>query len=73
MAENLKTLRENLVRSPSARARFVSDLFTLLEKQGVDVDDPEVVSELDLNLDLSDGDKFVGGTLATTNIVTVVG
>lgn len=69
---DLNELRESLVRSPAARARFVSDLFTLLEKQGVNVDDPAMVRELDLNLDLSDGEKFVGGTLATTNIVTLV-
>jgi hypothetical protein len=69
---DLNELRANLVRSPAARARFVSDLFTLLEKQGIDVDDPAIVRELDLNLDLSDGEKFAGGALATTNIITIV-
>lgn len=70
---DLNAMRENLAQSPAARARFVSDLFTLLEKQGVDVNDPAIVAELNLNLDLSDGAKFAGGVATTTNIITITG
>lgn len=54
-------LRDRLVTNPAARAKFLSGYLDLLEAHGVNVNDPQVLQELGLNLDLSDGPAFVKG------------
>ncbi|HBC3919988.1 TPA: hypothetical protein ACVU4L_001665 [Vibrio parahaemolyticus] len=69
---NLKQLKENLEKNPAARAKFLADLLKTLESNGLDVNDPDVLKSLDLDLDLNDGPKFVEGLKASTVVVTLV-
>jgi len=71
MASDLLTLRNNLNKSPVARARFLADTFDLLSKNGVDVEDQEVLKSLDLNLDLTDSRKFIDGLAASSIVITI--
>lgn len=65
-------LRDRLATNPAARAKFLAGYLDLLGAHGVNVEDPEVLKELGLNLDLSDGPAFVQGLGdASTNIITV--
>ncbi len=68
----MSALNANLKQSAAARTKFLAGIMELLEKNGVDVSDEEVLKKLDLNLDLSDGEKFVKGLAASTVVVTVV-
>lgn len=72
MPNDLKGLRANLAKSPFARARFLADTLSLLKSNGVDVDDVSVMKELDLDMDLNNGERFVDGLVASTNIITIV-
>lgn len=72
MPGDLKKLRTNLLKNPAARARFLADLLGTLRQNGVDVDDPKVLKSLHLDLDLSDGKKFVAGLKASTVVITLV-
>lgn len=68
---DLPTLRSRLEQNPAARARFLADLLQTLQKNGVDVDNSKVLDSLKLDLDLSDGKKFVGGLSASSVIITI--
>lgn len=68
--EELAALQAKLVKSPAARAKFLSSVFTLLEDNGVAVTE-DLAARLDLNLDLRDGKNWTDGVLASTNIVTI--
>lgn len=72
MANDINDLNANLKQSAAARAKFLAGVLELLEKNGVDVKDEEVLKKLDLNLDLSNGEEFVKGLAASTVVVTVV-
>ena len=72
MANTLKDLRSKLVASPVARARFLADTLDLLNKNGLDVEDQDVLKSLDLSLDLNDGRKFVDGLAASTVVITII-
>lgn len=72
MPGNLKTLQQNLLKNPAARAKFLADLLDTLRKSGVDVDDPKVLESLQLDLDLTDGKKFIDGLKASTVVITIV-
>lgn len=70
---DMKSLQKKLETNPVARTRFLADLLGTLERSGVDIQDPKVLEQLNLNLDLRDGKKFLDGLRATTNIITIVG
>lgn len=72
MPNDLNNLRGRLVASPVARARFLADTLDLLGKNGLDVEDPDVLKSLDLSLDLNDGKKFVDGLRASTVVITII-
>lgn len=72
MASDLKNLNNRLINSPVARARFLADTLDLLEKNGLDVQDPDVLKSLDLNLDLNDGKKFIDGLRASSVVITII-
>lgn len=71
MANDLKKLRDNLAKSPAARARFLADTLEVLKRNGLDVDDVDVLKSLDLNLDLTDSKKFLDGLKASTVVITI--
>lgn len=70
-SKNLSDLGKNLKTNTVARAKFLAGFLDLLEKSGLDVQDERVIKELNLNLDLSDGEKFVKGLASSTNIITI--
>jgi len=69
---DLKALQKRLETNPIARTRFLADILGILERSGVDIHDSKVLDQLNLNLDLRDGKKFLDGLRASTNIVTIV-
>lgn len=69
---DLKSLQKKLESNPVARTRFLADILGILERNGVDVHDAKVLDQLNLNLDLRDGKKFLDGLRASTNIITIV-
>jgi|Laugrespbdmm15sd_2_1035082.scaffolds.fasta_scaffold03183_4 hypothetical protein len=71
-SKNLKALGTRLKTSTAARAKFLSSLLDTLEKNGVDVTDENVIKELNLHLDLTNGEAFVKGLAASTVVVTIV-
>jgi hypothetical protein len=71
MPNDLKKLRDNLTKSPAARARFLADTLEVLKRNGLDIDDPDVLQSLDLNLDLTDSKKFLDGLAASTVVITI--
>ncbi|WP_129800569.1 hypothetical protein [Streptomyces sp. F001] len=72
MANDLEALRANLIASPVSRAKFIANVFDMLEKSGVDVQDQAVIDALGLNLDLRDGQAWVDETLASSAVVTII-
>jgi hypothetical protein len=71
-SKNLKALGNRLKTSTAARAKFLSTLLETLEKNGVDINDETILKELNLNLDLTNGEQFVKGLAASTVVVTIV-
>jgi hypothetical protein len=71
MPSDLTALKARLVNSPAARARFLADTLDLLAKQGVDIEDADVLKSTGLSFDLSNGGKFVDESVASTNIITI--
>lgn len=69
---DMKSLQKRLETNPIARTKFLADLLGTLERNGVDIQDPKVLEQLNLNLDLRDGKKFLEGLRASTNIITIV-
>lgn len=72
MSQEFDRLKETLIASPAARARFLTSVFDMLEKNGVDTSNPDLAKELDVSLDLRDGKRFVADTLSSTAVVTLV-
>jgi hypothetical protein len=72
MADDLTALKARLVKSPAARARFLADTLDLLAKNGVDVEDKDILKSTGLSFDLANGQKFVDESVASTNIITIV-
>ncbi len=68
---DMKDLKAKLETNPAARAKFLADLLGMLENNGVDVNDANVLKSLDLNMDLSDGPKFVAGLKASSIAITI--
>ncbi len=72
MPDDLKSLRQRLLKNPSARAKLLADLLSTLKANGVDVDDPKVLKSLNLDFDLTDGRKFVESLKMSTVVITLV-
>jgi hypothetical protein len=69
---NLKDLQKSLETSAGARAKFLADLLSTLEKNGVDVNDKSVIESMNLNLDLRDGKEYIKGLTMSSNIITLI-
>jgi hypothetical protein len=73
MADGIfQPMTERLLATPAARAAFLADPLSMLEANGVNIRDPNVLNQLDLETDITDGRRFVDGSVASTNIVTLV-
>lgn len=68
----LKDLKHSLETNAAARAKFLANLLSTMEKSGVDVNDEKVLDSMKLHLDLRDGKEFVKGLAASSNIITIV-
>jgi hypothetical protein len=65
-----KDLKSNLQSSPAARAAFLADTVSLLQKHGVDVNAPEMQSALS-NVDLKNGANFLKSLAQSSAIITI--
>lgn len=71
MTNDLRSLRNVLINSPTARVHFLARTLDLFRDSGVDVDDPAVLADMDLDLNLTDGQKFVSGLAASSIVITI--
>ncbi|WP_175550280.1 hypothetical protein [Palleronia salina] len=49
----------------------MNSILSTMREQGVDVDSEAELKDLGLNMDLTDGHKFVDETVASTFIITI--
>jgi hypothetical protein len=70
MSDELSQLEERLLSNPAARARFLADTLDLLQRNGVDVNSPDVQEQMKTAMDLTEGSRFLGG-LAASSVVIV--
>jgi hypothetical protein len=63
-------LLKKIQADPVARTRFVADVLNVLEKHGVNVNDPQTLKKLGLDQNLNPMKGI--GTVASTVIVTLV-
>jgi hypothetical protein len=70
MSDELTQLEDRLLSNPAARARFLADTLDLLQRNGVDVNSPDVQEQMKTAMDLTEGSRFLGG-LAASSVVIV--